>query len=84
MTTMYLFCALFLLFNIAAGLVRVMKGPTTADLVLAAQLFGTVGVAIVLLLAAGLQMPFLLDVALVLALLSPTTAIVFASVRRLR
>lgn len=84
MNSAYLACALFLLLNIAAGLVRVLKGPTTADRILAAQLFGTAGVASVLLLAFGLDMAGLLDVALVLALLSATTAIVFTAVRGVR
>jgi multicomponent Na+:H+ antiporter subunit F len=62
--------ALFLLLNVAAGLVRIVRGPTQADRMMAAQLFGTTGVAILLLLAQGLGEPALRDVALVLALLS--------------
>jgi len=62
--------ALFLLLTLSAGMVRVLRGPTSADRMMAAQLFGTTGVAILLLLAQGLGEPALRDVALVLALLS--------------
>lgn len=62
--------ALFLLMNVAAGLVRIVRGPTREDRMMAAQLFGTTGVAILLLLGQGLGEPALRDVALVLALLS--------------
>lgn len=69
--------ALFLLLNLAAGLGRVWRGPTSADAMLAAQLVGTTGVAIVALLAEALAMPSLRDVALVLALLAAVAAVVF-------
>ena len=41
--------AFFLLLNIAAGLLRIVRGPTRVDRMLAAQLFGTTGVAVLLL-----------------------------------
>ncbi|MEL6965461.1 MAG: monovalent cation/H+ antiporter complex subunit F [Pseudomonadota bacterium] len=82
MSMAYVAAALFLLLNIAVGLVRVAKGPTTEDLILAAQLFGSTGVAIVLLLALGLDMPDLFDVALVFAVLSATMTVVFAILKR--
>jgi hypothetical protein len=47
--------ALFLLLNVVAGLVRIARGPTPADRIVAAQLFGTTGVAILLLLAQALE-----------------------------
>jgi multicomponent Na+:H+ antiporter subunit F len=62
--------ALLLLLDIVLGLLRVLRGPTAADRMLAAQLFGTTGVAILLLLAAALDSPPLRDVALVFALLA--------------
>ncbi len=61
---------LVLLLTLAAGLVRALRGPTLQDRMLAVQLLGTGGVALLLLLAALLQSPSLLDVALVLALLA--------------
>ncbi len=69
--------ALFLLLNMGAGLVRVWRGPTQADRMLAAQLFGSTGVAILVLLADALTLPALRDVALVLALLAAMTIVVF-------
>lgn len=69
--------ALFLLLNVAAGMFRIWRGPTAPDRMLAAQLFGTTGTAILLLLAEGLSQPSLRDVALVLALLASMSTIVF-------
>lgn len=69
--------ALFLLCNVAAGLVRILRGPTQADRMMAAQLFGTTGVSILLLLGQGLGEPALRDVALVLALLSGVAVAAF-------
>lgn len=66
-----------LLLTLLAGLGRVMRGPTAADRMLAAQLFGTVGVAVLMLLAIVQQQAALLNVALVLALLAPLTLITF-------
>ncbi len=51
MQTLYLALALFLLLNLGAGMWRVLRGPTAADRMLAAQLFGTTAVAVLLLLA---------------------------------
>jgi len=70
MNQLYIFLALFLLLNLAVGLVRVFRGPTSADRMLSAQLFGTTGVTILLLLAQGLANPMLRDIALVFVLLS--------------
>jgi len=51
MQNLYASLALFLLLNLGAGMWRVLRGPTPADRMLAAQLFGTTTVAILLLLA---------------------------------
>lgn len=59
-----------LLFTILAGLWRVIRGPTPADRLLAVQLFGTAGTAILLLMATETGERALQDVALVLALLA--------------
>ena len=71
-----LWVAFFLLLNVIAGLGRVLRGPTPADSMLAAQLFGTTGVAILLLLAPTLG-PALHDVALVFALLAAVATVAF-------
>jgi multicomponent Na+:H+ antiporter subunit F len=69
--------ALFLLVNLVLGLARVWRGPTPADRMLAAQLFGTTGVAILAILAESMAQPALRDVALALALLAAMATVVF-------
>jgi multicomponent Na+:H+ antiporter subunit F len=69
--------AAFLVLNMAAGLIRVARGPTAADRMLAAQLFGTTGVAVLLILAEATAEPALRDVALVFALLAAVVAAAF-------
>jgi multicomponent Na+:H+ antiporter subunit F len=69
--------ALFLLLTVSAGMVRILIGPTTADRMMASQLFGTCGVAILLLLSKGMNNPVLLDIALVIALLAAMATITF-------
>ena len=82
MQNLYLALALFLLLNLGGGMWRVLRGPSSADRMLAAQLFGTTAVAILLLLAQAYTTPSLRDVALVFALLAAITAVAF--VRRTR
>jgi len=77
MEVLYLGMALFLLLTLVAGLWRVLRGPTAADRMLAAQLFGTTAVACLLLLAQALDQSPLRDVALVFALLAAVTAVAF-------
>jgi multicomponent Na+:H+ antiporter subunit F len=77
MNDFFLGAAFFLLLTFLAGMVRVIIGPTKADRMLAAQLFGTTGVAILLLLAEGLGEPAARDVALVFAVLSGVAAVAF-------
>lgn len=69
--------AAFLLLNLAAGLWRVMRGPTAADRMLAAQLFGTTAVAVLLVLAEATGDVSLRDIALVFALLAAVAAVAF-------
>jgi len=73
-----LFVAVFLLVNLIIALLRVARGPTDADRLLAALLFGTTGVAILLLLAFTEDTLVLIDIALVFALLAAITGAVFA------
>lgn len=68
--------ASFLLLSVIVGLLRVLRGPTPADRMLAAQLFGTTGVATLLLLAPTFGSA-LNDIALVFALLAAVTVIAF-------
>ncbi len=77
MSELYVGVAVFLLLNTLVGLVRVLLGPTSADRMLSAQLFGTTGAATLLLLAQGLSQPALRDVALVLVLASVVAVVAF-------
>lgn len=77
MQMLILALALFLMLNLGAGMWRVLRGPTAADRMLAAQLFGTTAVAILLLLAEASGSAALRDVALVFALLAAVTAVAF-------
>jgi multicomponent Na+:H+ antiporter subunit F len=77
MNALLLGVATFLLANLAAGLWRVMRGPTGADRMLAAQLFGTTAVAVLLLLADATARPALRDIALVFAFLAAVAAVAF-------
>jgi multicomponent Na+:H+ antiporter subunit F len=77
MTSFYYFFALFLLLTLVGGLARILRGPTRSDRMLAAQLFGTTGVAILLVLAEAAGRPAFRDVALVFALLAVVNAVVF-------
>jgi multicomponent Na+:H+ antiporter subunit F len=70
MTGYLTWAGLALTLSLLLGLVRVLRGPSLADRLLAAQLLGTTGVGLLLLLAPVLGIPALVDVALVLALLA--------------
>lgn len=63
---------------VALGLLRILQGPSDADRIIAAQLVGTSGVAMLLLLAAAIETPPLVDVALMLALLAAFASVAFA------
>lgn len=77
MTGLELSIAFFLLLNLAAALERAARGPTPADRMLAALLFGSTGVGILVLLAIASDARALIDVALTLALLAAITGIAF-------
>jgi multicomponent Na+:H+ antiporter subunit F len=78
MTGVELPLAGFLLLNLAITLLVATRGPTAADRMLIALLFGTTGVAILVLLAYAGGATELVDVALVLALLAAFAGITFA------
>ncbi len=77
MSTFFLVAALILLLTIVTGLYRVAKGPSAADRMLSAQLFGTTGVAMLLLLAQAYERPPLRDAALIFAMLAALIIAVF-------
>lgn len=64
MDAFFIGVCLFLLLNICFGLVRVWRGPTLADRLLTTQLFGTTGIALLLVLAGYLPELTLLNVAI--------------------
>ena len=70
--------ALFLLLDLAAALERAARGPTPADRMVAALLFGSTGVGILALMAFIDGAKALIDVALILALLAAITGVTFA------
>jgi multicomponent Na+:H+ antiporter subunit F len=76
-TVVLLGVTVVLLASLLGGLVRIVRGPTRADRMLAAQLFGTTGVAILLVLAQATSTPSLRDVALVFVLLAALNVAVF-------
>jgi multicomponent Na+:H+ antiporter subunit F len=78
MTDLLLAAAGFVLLMVALGLVRILRGPTVADRIMAAQLLGTGGIATLLLLAAATDMDAAIDVALSLALLAAFASAAFA------
>jgi multicomponent Na+:H+ antiporter subunit F len=63
--------------TVALGLMRILRGPGDAERMMAAQLLGTGGVAVALLLAAGTGIDAAVDVALTLALLAAFASIAF-------
>jgi multicomponent Na+:H+ antiporter subunit F len=78
MSMLSLLIALFLLANLTVALIATSRGPTPADHMLVAMLFGTTGTAVLVLLAATVGGTALIDVALVLALLAAIGGIAFA------
>lgn len=77
MAEFLILAAAFVLLTVGAGLLRILRGPSAADRMMAAQLLGTGGVAVLLLLSIALDRPAAVDVALVLALLAALAAVAF-------
>ncbi len=67
--------AAFMLVMVALGWFRILRGPDDVERMMAAQLFGTGGIAALLLAGVATGISAIIDVALVLAVLA-----VFASV----
>ncbi len=77
MSAWMLALASFLLINVFVGMIRIWRGPTAADRMLATQLFATTGTAVLLLLSDSMSKPTLRDVALVSAILASISTVVF-------
>jgi multicomponent Na+:H+ antiporter subunit F len=71
-----IFAAVVLL-AVAASLIRIYRGPTPADRIMGAQLAGTGGIAVVLLIGFAGAERAALDVALILALLAAFASVGF-------
>lgn len=69
--------AALVLLMVAVGLVRILRGPTDVDRIMAAQLLGTGGIAALLLVGTATSLPGAIDVALVLAVLAAFVALIF-------
>lgn len=74
-----MFCALFVLADVGVGLLRLLYGPTDADRMMSAQLLGTGGIAVLLLVGAADGAPAAIDVALTLALLAAFASVAFVT-----
>ena len=77
-TTFYAALEWFLILNVVLGMVRLLRGPTSADRMLAIQLFGTTGVGVLLVMAHRLGLPSLRNVALVFGLLATLAIVAYA------
>ncbi len=77
MSALFTAAATALLITIAAGLAHVFRQPGRADSMLAALLFGSTGVAMVLVLGRALGLARAVDVALVFALLAAVLGVAF-------
>lgn len=77
MTEFLLVAALVVLVTVAGGLIPILRGRGDAERMMAAQLLGTGGVAVLLLAGVAAGVPAVFDVALVLALLAAFAAIAY-------
>ena len=77
MADFLLSAACFVLAMVALGLVRILRGPGDADRIMAAQLLGTGGTAVLALVSEAMSLPAAVDVALVLALLAAFVSVAF-------
>ena len=68
----------FVLLTVALGLARILLGPAAIDRMMAAQLLGTGGIAVLLLLAAATGARATIDVALTLGLVAAFASAAFA------
>jgi multicomponent Na+:H+ antiporter subunit F len=79
MNDVLLVAAGLILITVAAGLVRVLRGPREVDRMMAVQLLGTGGVAALLLAASATEVAGVENVALGLALLSSFASVAFVA-----
>lgn len=76
-TVVYMVLAAAVMLSFTGAAVRLVRGPDRADRMMGAQLFGTTGAALALVLAVAMQLWVLIDVALVFSVLGAVTVIAF-------
>lgn len=67
----------FVVAMVALGLLGILRGPSDADRMMAAQLFGSGGIAALLLFEAATNLSSVIDVALTLAVLAAFASLAF-------
>jgi len=72
----------FLLVNLVAGLWRVWRGPSSADRMLSALLFGSTSVALLVLLAEWQDVPALRVAALLVVMLAAIITTAYVGISR--
>ena len=77
MNAFYVVFICFLVLNIAVAMLRLARGPSVADRLTAAQLFGSTGVGALLVMAELLQEPALRNVSLAFVLLAVMVVVCF-------
>lgn len=80
MSSVYIGVIATLLICLFGGVLRVLVGPDNANRMLALQLFGTIGVTLVIILAFLLEFELLINLALILTLLGSVTVIAFLKI----
>lgn len=82
MESFLLIAVVMLALSLVVGLVTILFRTSAADRLLAAQLIGTVGISILLVLSVLLAQPALVDAALILAMLAVLVTAVFTHRQR--
>lgn len=77
MSSFFVGVAAILVLNLGGALLGVVRGPTPFDRMVVGQLFGTTGVAVLLLLAEASGRPALRSISLAFALLSAVVSVAF-------
>lgn len=77
MSELLLVASMLLGFNLALSILAMLRQPSASDRMISAQLLGSNGVGLMLLLALSQGQAGLIDVALVLALLAAVVVIAF-------
>lgn len=78
MADFMIIAAIFVLAMVALGLLRLLRGPSAIDRIMAAQLLGTGSAAILVLLATAMKVSAIVDVALTLVLLAAFASAAFS------